>query len=263
MTTKLGRPPKGNITKEYLEEYYIRQLWSMAKVAKYLGCNAGSIKYYLNKYEIPTRNLSYSHRINGYEFNGDEDVLYGSMLGDGSILRRNKNGLASFSKCNIGYDHIVYIGNKILGHNCENRIYEYQPKLSKRPAFKFTTLCCDRFLLEYNKWYPKGKKIVPKDLKLTPGIILHWFMDDGHSSWRNSQKNRTIIGLSTESFTKHDCEFLSENLYRLGIETRLGKSHGGYGFKIFVRSESNRSFFDLIGQCPIEIPSMKYKWKIV
>ena len=59
----------------------------------------------------------------------------------------------------------------------------------------------------HEKWYSAetGEKIIPKDLKLTPNIVLHWFIGDG------SRGHHEII-LHTESFSKDDVEILKEKL---------------------------------------------------
>jgi hypothetical protein len=191
-------------------------------------------------------------------------------LGDACLLKRNSKsgcGSVSFSKNNTGYDHILFVGSQILPVNYEDRIYEYTPKCqSRKTIFKFTTLTCERFAQEYEKWYEitsLGKrKVIPIDFKLTPKIILHWFMDDGCTVWKNKIKTRFSISFATQSFDECDCNRLCESFSNFGINAYLKKSHGGFGFIIGIRAASIVDFFNLIGLCPKEIPSMKYKWKL-
>lgn len=246
-----------------IEKLYLQDRWSTIKIAKKFGCSYRSIVYWLKQLNIKARDYNESH-IGNYKFNGDYDVLYGSLLGDACLLRRNKKtdqGMASFSKANVGYDHVLFVGTLLLNTDAKERIKE-NPVEVGRNKFKFTTQMCEEFLKEYKRWYPKGIKVVPKDLKLNPKILLHWFMDDGHSCWKHKNKNSVSLGLSTESFTKKDCNFLLKQMEEMGIECYLGKSHGGYGHKIYVRGHYVKKFFDLIGPCPKEVPSMAYKWKI-
>lgn len=258
-----GRKPKICIDVETLKQWYLNDRKSTVQIAKELNCDPASVRYLLKKYEINLRNLSESH-LSDYNFCGDKDVVWGSLLGDGSILCRNKKtgqGSASFSKANIGYDHIFYVGSEILGEDPSSRIYEYVPKLSQNTTFKFTTLCCDWFSSEYERWYSKGKKIVPKDLLLNKTILLHWFLDDGCSVWKGKARNRCAVSFSTESFSKKECLFLCDQLKQIfGIDAYLSKSHGGHGSKVSLRAHTNTLFFETIC-CPNEVSSMKYKWK--
>lgn len=254
---------------EYLREKYEIDKLSTVKIAQKFGVSPRTIKYYLNKFGVSLRSISDAKRIDGYEFVGDEEVLYGSLLGDGWLVKRNKNGLASFGKANIGYDHVFYCGQAILSVNPTNRIVEIQPSLCEstyrtdKVHFRFTTKTCKKLTKEYYRWYveyPEKFKIIPKDLKLTPKIVLHWFMDDGCCSWRDKQKTRVEVGFSTQSFCVDDCELLRLKLREIGLQSTLHKHSGGFERTVHLRASSILDFFDYIGQCPV--PSMEYKWKL-
>ncbi|MHA2203453.1 MAG: helix-turn-helix domain-containing protein [Candidatus Hodarchaeales archaeon] len=58
-----------------------------------------------------------------------------------------------------------------------------------------------QFMKLYHQWYPNGKKIVPKNIQMSPTTLLHWFIGDGYSS-------KSGLGLSTHSFSVIDVEFL-------------------------------------------------------
>ena len=78
----------------------------------------------------------------------------------------------------------------------------------------------------HEKWYSAetGEKIIPKDLKLTPNIVLHWFIGDG-------TRNDHQIFLHTEGFSKDDVEILKEKLEQaLGVHFYLTE-HKYKGFK--------------------------------
>lgn len=64
------------------------------------------------------------------------------------------------------------------------------------------------------KWYPDGKKLVPRDLILTPRTLLHWYIGDGGVS--------SELYLHTQSFPLVDVNFLKYLLeHELDIEVRL------------------------------------------
>lgn len=51
------------------------------------------------------------------------------------------------------------------------------------------------------------KKIIPKDICLTPGCVANWYMGDG-----NISKSRNQINLATTGFLKDDVVFISDLL---------------------------------------------------
>ena len=58
------------------------------------------------------------------------------------------------------------------------------------------------------KWYDnKRKKHIPSDLKLTPDILLYWYIDDGNLA------NKSVITLYTNAFTKDEVSMLSKKVY--------------------------------------------------
>lgn len=81
--------------------------------------------------------------------------------------------------------------------------YYYYCNLSTRSSLAFDYL--------REKWYINNKKVVPKDLILTPLIIAIWFCDDGSCRF---DKKGNIRGLkfSTDGFDKIYVEFLADLL---------------------------------------------------
>ncbi len=108
------------------------------------------------------------------------------------------------------------------------------------------------------KWYPNGKKIIPKDLVLTPKTIAYWFMGDGHSGWIKGIHSKSHIGFSTHSFSKYDVELLIEKL-KISIKindwyTKLNKEKDTIELS---SSPSVARFFDSISK--YIVPSFEYK----
>lgn len=254
-------------SKSYLYDQYCIKNRSTVDIANEYGIDPRSIGYRLKKFGISVKSLSDAsphRRINPYEFDGDKDILYGSLLGDGSLSRKGKNGLASFQKKNVNYDHVFYVGQYILGSDPTTRI-KPMDNGKYRTSFRFSTLSSKKLLEEYDRWYvgkiEEGtkRKIVPRDLTLTPKVLLHWFLDDGCCKGSYPYLD---VSFSTESFTLDDCDFLIKLFSDIKMLATTQKSHGGYGHIIHVWKRSLERFFDYIGDCPTEIPSMKYKFKL-
>lgn len=93
------------------------------------------------------------------------------------------------------------------------------------------------------KWYPKGIKVVPRDLRLTPLVLLHWYIGDG--SFNNS------ISLFTNGFTKKDVLFLIKKMdCTVGIKTKFNMTKTGPIIKIYKKIEIEKFFkvLDLAGE---------------
>ena len=53
----------------------------------------------------------------------------------------------------------------------------------------------------------KEKKHIPSDLKLTPDILLYWYIDDGNLA------NKNVVTLYTNDYTKDEVIMLSKKIY--------------------------------------------------
>jgi DNA invertase Pin-like site-specific DNA recombinase len=110
----------------------------------------------------------------------------------------------------------------------------------------------------YNKWYPGGKKIVVKDLILTPLILLIWFLDDGCIVKTN--KNGLRIKLSTDGFVKQDTQFLAKLLFDYtGQEYKVYKN--GNGFVICGSTLATISYINIIKNIMPHFMARKNTWQ--
>lgn len=170
------------------------------------------------------------------EVNKLDDILLGSLLGDG-YLRKPKN-----PRCNSQFaikqkeDRLEYVEwlQVIFGGSIMQGVRHAPIKLPCGKVINDPEQLKDRELLYYRalyapsssfytelrkKWYPEGKKIVPRDIKLTPQVLAHWHIQDGH----NHQK-RTCISIYTNGFTEDDVLFLIGRLHDdLGIDAHLAE----------------------------------------
>lgn len=103
---------------------------------------------------------------------------------------------------------------------------------------------------EFNRWYPKGKKVVPKDLRLTPVSALHWYVGDGSSG-----KHELIF--STQSFNAEDNKLLAQLLWKaMGVKAKIQaikslKNPQKTLYKLCIYSQKNiDGFFDYLEGAP-------------
>lgn len=115
---------------------------------------------------------------------------------------------------------------------------------------------------DYHRWYNNNIKRVPRDIQITPTVLLHWFMDDGSAYHRRpvSPTKQVIITLSCECFVVDDIDFLVTCLIRdVHLPFKRSKCNSGVGYRISLSQSHAQQFYSYIGKCPIN--SLQYKWK--
>lgn len=153
-----------------------------------------------------------------------EEILTGTLLGDACLYLPNKNGnpYLSIKRKLEDKKYLEWQANFFLAftnrpvHETTYNSSKPDPETKKLIKYKYTAIefvsrCAPAFLSIYNRWYPNGKKIIPKDLILSPMIITELFCDDGCVSIR---KNGTSIKLelSVMGFEHNDISFLKNLL---------------------------------------------------
>src|SRR5271165_3446922 len=157
-----------------------------------------------------------------------EQVLIGGLLGD-FYLYQNKNHInagISSRRAEKDIEYMKYEYNLYkdfcsnVGISEETNVMNFkQVKLlgldekfigAIHKGISFRTRVQPVFTPFKEKWYPEGKKIVPKDLKLTPLICAIWFCDDGCivRMLRKTMQDKLRLQLSTDGFTKKEVLFL-------------------------------------------------------
>lgn len=100
-----------------------------------------------------------------------------------------------------------------------------------------------------SRWYPNGRKVVPRDLQLSPECVLNWFLCDGSCS---PTRGSAQLMLCTDAFPADDLDFLRGLLSGVGVEANT------CGPRLRVRQNSVARFYDYIGPCPVTC--FAYKW---
>lgn len=201
---------------------------SRQDAADTLGCHLTTVKRAIKRFGIKYKKKTGSNykllRSWPDEFTPEQnEILIGSMLGDGTIVDRSPH--FRMKQARVFREYVVWFHQAFrvymtdLIHDstgmCRGKVIESSMAIT-RTAPRFVTL--------RQKWYPEGIKVVPRDIRLTPLMCAHWHVQDG----QNRQGKREAI-LNTNSFTKDDVEFLVE---RLRVDVGI-KSHSR-------RKESNK-----------------------
>ncbi len=136
-----------------------------------------------------------------------EEILIGSMLGDGCIFK-NKPSVYPYFTITRKIEDISYLKYEFefFKDFCNHKEVKLTNIFDKRTnrfyqQCKFVTRSAKTFLKYYHQWYCKGYKALPDNLKLTPLICAIWFCDDGCVIKRTNTK-RINLKLSTHCFTE-------------------------------------------------------------
>ncbi len=180
-----------------------------------------------------------------------KNIFDGIMISDGGIPKDMYTFVVTQKTERI--DYLYYICD--LLNIDKTRVNSLIRKPDKRTGKCYNTsyirtLSDWYFKEQRERWYPEGKKIVPKDIKLTREMLTQWFMGDGSAG---IYAHTTNVCLCTNSFSKEDLDFLIEKLKELNIESRANKQS-----ILVISKKSHKTFFEHLGICPIDC--FKYKW---
>ncbi len=161
--------------------------------------------------------------------------LSGLLLGDGSLVEAPSKKSSRYSHSDKRKDYLLWLKNELFLLGIET----ISIKKDKRGYFHLNTKSYREFQILREKWYPKGKKQTPKDIILTPIVLLNWYIGDG--SYRKGKNNtksaeRVIIA-------KLDIEgriVLSSKLKKLGIKNTITKEG------IYICALNRNKFFKIL-----------------
>lgn len=244
--------------KEWLYHSYIEEQETLYDIARKVGVSYSTIHYYLKKLDIPIRTRSEAGhlcRANHIDLSPEAlEFLDGELLGDGSLNSRSRFS-AYYTHSSKYLEYLIWLSALF-----KNWGIEIVGSIIKRKGgwgttvFDLTTRTYEEFRILYERWYPGGRKIVPKDISLTPLTLRQTYLGDG--SLRFSGKRPSII-LCTQGFPRDDVVFLVEKLNSLGLKSALQPSKN----TIRISAFSTPEFLSYIGPCPPEIESIYgYKW---
>lgn len=243
--------------KEWLQNKYNIEKNSDPKLAKVCGVYPTTIWKWRKKFNIIARSLGEGqHLATGNHCILSQEAIEwinGELLGDGCLHSYSKwsaqvyYGSKDLEYCEYVRDTLNSFGIKMSG-----KIYKLHHKSGNCYSYSYISLRYAELLPIRKKWYPNGKKIVPRDIKLTPLTVRQWYIGDGSLSYpRNFVP---YIQLCTTGFPILDVEFLKEELIKLGFKATRWKCNNA----ICISTKSVKDFLNYIGSCPVSC--YQYKW---
>jgi len=199
------------------------------------------------------------------------EIINGTLLGDASIKIEKYNDSRYFSYKLTAKDRNFLLWCQKLFDLFKVKSWislENKVSLTHSLWFYINTCPYPEFLNLHSKWYiPKdGRnfKIVPRDLEITPTVLLHWYLGDGCLVRQKGSNRIPRIVFATNCFTKEDVDFLIGKLKTLGLNFYSNAATSGFnkgkasGYVLISKTEDGTlfRFFKLIGlKCPEEIES--------
>jgi len=182
----------------------------------------------------------------------------GFSLGDGYISKNNY-----FSWCLKHKEFSDYMANIFrpllpVTRSYTTKEYKYtniNRTIRPKKLFMGSTKSHPDIMIQRRRWYPDGKKIVPKDVNLTSKSVLLWYLGDGLLI---KLTKSVCIELCTDGFSKKCIDLLAEKLNKLDIFSSIKKNKKNQ-YRIIINLNSIRRFFCLIGwESPIKCYDYKF-----
>ncbi len=145
------------------------------------------------------------------------EILIGGLLGDFCLFQQKSaiNPLLVVGRSSKDLDYLKY-EFEIFKEYCKQGITHHTKTIKGYDKIyqiaRFRTRSLPIFLPYKEKWYPNGKKIIPRDIELTPLTLAIWFCDDGCLTFKTNRSGgkdeAMILKFASHGFSEDDNIFL-------------------------------------------------------
>lgn len=245
--------------KEWLGNKYHKENLNTYQIGRICKVSDTTIGYWLRKFNYSCRSNGESFHIRfGNHFKLSQEAfewINGEMCGDGYLCSRSPWS-AGFSYASKYLEYIQYIADTLKSFGIEQagEIIKRQDKKWGCYSYSYRSRDYEELLPIHNRWYPDGKKIIPKYLQLTPIMLRQFYIGDG--CLKKPKRGRPYITLATNGFIIADVEWLVEQLIKLGFKAKMYMTH-----IIQISTYSTRGFLNYIGGCPVECYKYKFNYQ--
>lgn len=180
-------------------------------------------------------------------------ILFGSLLGDGSMEKSVNGSRFVFYQAKINGEYLLWLHQTIsnLGYSSKELPKIYSRKGSNlvgydeiRYYYRFRTFTYSSFNWIYDSFYPnKTRKVIPDiiDTYLSPVALAVWMMDDG-----TSYKNKGFK-FSTNSFTLKEIQYLTLILKKkYNLDSTIHKSGLNNQYNIYIPKSNLNSLIKIV-----------------
>lgn len=241
--------------KDWLERKYIGEKLNAYQIAEEVNRNNWTIYDWLRRFNISIRSYGDAHHLaRGNHCDLSQKAIEwinGELLGDGCL--RNQSPWAARIQYGSKYEkYINYISDTLNSFDIKqagNINKRYHEKYNCY-TYLYNSHYYEEFLPIKEKWYLNGKKIVPRDIELTPLTCRQWYIGDGSLTYQKSGRPRII--LCTCSFPIENVEYLILQLDKIGFKATRWNNNN------VICICSVKDFLNYIGECPVKC--YQYKW---
>jgi len=220
--------------------------------------------------------MHWSHRPKHrpYFTQQQKEIITGLMMGDGWISR-GENRKNPVIRCNMTSKKYLKYIDKVFGcfstgvslkrtakenmrHNKDNNVFITNGNVEDYSNLYSWNSRSHPELKKWKEWYSTGEKIWPKDIKLTPTVLKHWYCGDGHWDNKNS-KNRIVIAMSNEI---DNTKKVSQMFESVGLPSPSNynvseRKDGSKGCKAEWTVDQSEELWEYMGE---PLPDFYYKW---
>lgn len=172
---------------------------------------------------------------------GLREIVDGLLLGDASIEATSYGGRLSFGQSGHRMDWVKSVADEMknlgvaltLSPTPPHQTFIKGKACERKARITLRTRNYPWFHEQRSRWYPDQKKIVPRDISLTPKAIALWYCGDG-----KLQGGGYSAELCTDDFPPWDVEFLVECLSEYGLDLHSNKKN-----RIVLTGQKNRTLF--------------------
>lgn len=245
--------------KVWLENKYINEKLSFPQIAKLCNVSISTVGNWMGRYYIVSRSSGEGVHL-ALENNCNLSIeaihwLYGELLGDG-CLQSYCPYSARICYSSKYPEYIEYVRDTLKSFGIEQSGKIRKNHLTDRGMdcyiYQYNSLTYSELLSIYRRWYPNGKKIVPRDIVLTPLVCRQWYIGDGCLT--HHKDSRPSIVLATNGFSIYDVKWVTKQLNKIGFKAKRTIQNA-----IRISVYSTKDFLEYIGNCPVEC--YQYKWE--
>jgi hypothetical protein len=261
---RINQQVKDVLTKEKLEDLYVRQKLSVRQIAQMAGCGESWVDNLRRRY-IPVVERYMRHGLPDDLTMQQKELLVGNLLGDGRTVNKGSHAHFTFTQEIKKAGYVRWLANRyrpfVTPKKCvvASRCTMLQGKPYYFKTINFVTYTHPAIDAIHNKFYPTSKKIVPIDIIeqfFSPLSLAVWFADDGSTCEKEKHCINTMFAT--------DCFSLDENLWlrdflqrKFNISCTINQHDGNH--RLRVAAESREIFYNLISPVLLTVPCLIYK----